>query len=915
MASWPAGAQQAQPVPLDAVYEQFLQAQDPELAIGLGEQALAAEPGAATWTLKPSRDQFKWQVHAGVGHAYINRAQGIRADNIEKAIANFEAVLAILTRESAADDRAAAHNDTGVAYWNRIRGERADNQEKALSHFETALSVFTRDTHPLDWAQLQSNIASLYVVRIRGERAANLEEAISRLEAALSGMTREAQPLPWAMVQNNLGNAYRIRGKGDAGDNVESAMTHFDAAQQVFTRDAYPFQWAQVQIALALAQQDRKRGSADDNWKAAIAHLQAAQTVFTREAFPQQWAGTQAAIGDAFSNRREGDVVSNRKQAVAAYQGALTVQTRDAAPLTHLEIAKSLGHTLLEAGDCKAAAPVFASAREAFLVLFGQGLDDADTPALVAKAGPMFSDAAFCAAERGDTAAAVQLASESRARLLTVALKLQNLALSPEQRQQLDDLRATVRAQQTVVDAAQGADREAALNQLVATRQDLLTLVESAGSGGSQPETAIDQAREVADANSVILMPVVTNSGTKMLMLAGSAKTWTIVDIPDVTLIRISQMLAGKGSGSPPGWIEAYFANYFEDPDEQQRRWPQWLNAVDTIGLDLWQLFGERLTGAFKKQGVKPGARLVILPAGRLGVFPLGLAQDPASKRRLLDTYEIVYAPSLEALVSAHRQIANTVKPTLVAIVNPTGDLAGAEKEGAIVASHFAADSRAVLAREAATTDAVLAALKGKSYWHFASHGTFTWQDVRSSGLIMHDFQRLSVGRLAETDDLGRPRLVVLSACETGLSDIVTANPDEFIGLPGSFAALGAAGVVGTLWPVSDDATALLIAKFYELHLDKGLAPPSALRQAQLWLRDASTEAIEAYAQKSAAQGRLESRHLAEIKTALDPKVRAASRLGTAGASTLAASKSAAAKQLGPYAHPYYWGGFVYTGL
>ena len=64
----------------------------------------------------------------------------------------------------------------------------------------------------------------------------------------------------------------------------------------------------------------------------------------------------------------------------------------------------------------------------------------------------------------------------------------------------------------------------------------------------------------------------------------------------------------------------------------------------------------------------------------------------------------------------------------------------------------------------------------------------------------------------------------MLSACETGLYDI-NRNPDEFIGLPGTFTALGAAGVLGTLWPVSDAATALLIAKFYELHMGRGARP------------------------------------------------------------------------------------------
>ena len=258
------------------------------------------------------------------------------------------------------------------------------------------------------------------------------------------------------------------------------------------------------------------------------------------------------------------------------------------------------------------------------------------------------------------------------------------------------------------------------------------------------------------------------------------------------------------------------------------------------------------LDAALKERGIKAGARLVWLPTGALGILPLGLAQDPVTKRRLADDYEIVYAPSLETLVTADEQIANPTTATLAAIINPTGDLSGAEKEGKLVASHFPGKKqRTVLERGAATPEAVLAALKGKTHWHFASHGTFSWQDARRSALVMHDHVHLSVGRLLETDGLGRPRLVVLSACETGLYDI-NNNPDEFIGLPGTFTALGAVGVLGTLWPVSDAATALLIAKFYELHMRQGLAPPTALSRAQRWLRQATDADLGAYARDAA---------------------------------------------------------------
>jgi CHAT domain-containing protein len=186
----------------------------------------------------------------------------------------------------------------------------------------------------------------------------------------------------------------------------------------------------------------------------------------------------------------------------------------------------------------------------------------------------------------------------------------------------------------------------------------------------------------------------------------------------------------------------------------------------------------------------------------------------------------------------------------------------------------------------------------------------------------MHGQAPLTVGQLLETDGLGRPRLVVLSACETGLYDI-RSSPDEFVGLPGTFIALGAVGVLGTLWPVSDAATALLVARFYELHLGERLSPPTALRRAQAWLREATSDDLNAYAKLAAARGRLQRRQLAEIKTALSAdglnrsRNRALIEWSKPGAGKAKGKKSAdAGKPVArPYAHPYFWAGFIHTGL
>jgi len=92
----------------------------------------------------------------------------------------------------------------------------------------------------------------------------------------------------------------------------------------------------------------------------------------------------------------------------------------------------------------------------------------------------------------------------------------------------------------------------------------------------------------------------------------------------------------------------------------------------------------------------------------------------------------------------------------------------------------------------------------------------------------------------------GHPRLVMLSACATGLHQIL-GIPEESVGLPGAFLTVGAAAVVATLWPVNDIATALLTVRFYDLHLSQKLPPATALRRGQLWLRDATRADLATY--------------------------------------------------------------------
>jgi CHAT domain-containing protein len=80
--------------------------------------------------------------------------------------------------------------------------------------------------------------------------------------------------------------------------------------------------------------------------------------------------------------------------------------------------------------------------------------------------------------------------------------------------------------------------------------------------------------------------------------------------------------------------------------------------------------------------------------------------------------------------------------------------------------------------------------------------------------------------------DLRGTKLVVLSACDTGLGSV--AGGEGVLGLQRAFLTAGADSLVTSLWKVDDDATALLMEEFYKnLWGPKKLPRLEALRRAQ----------------------------------------------------------------------------------
>jgi len=81
--------------------------------------------------------------------------------------------------------------------------------------------------------------------------------------------------------------------------------------------------------------------------------------------------------------------------------------------------------------------------------------------------------------------------------------------------------------------------------------------------------------------------------------------------------------------------------------------------------------------------------------------------------------------------------------------------------------------------------------------------------------------------------DLSGCRLVVLSACQTGLGE---SNSEGVYGLQRAFKLAGVESVLMSLWSVDDNATKELMTEFYS-QLIKGLSPADALKSAKNTMR------------------------------------------------------------------------------
>ena len=850
---------------------------------------------------------------------------GKRANNLEIAITGYQILLN--NWEPGSENWATTQNNLAIAYSDRIRGEKAENIELALASCTAALTVRTRDAFPENWATTQHNLGVAYGDRIRGEKAENIELALASYTAALTIRTRDAFPQDWALTQNNLGEAYRNRIRGEKAQNIELAIASYTAALTVYTRDAFPQDWATTQNNLAIAYSERIRGEKAENIENAIASYTAALSVLTRDAFPEYWAQTQNNLANAYSKRIRGEKAENIELAIALYRHALTISTREAFPQRHTETLSNLGNLYRINQQWQLAYDTYAPAIETVEILRGEIQSGDETKQKLAEEwNQLYLGMVEACIELQRYTEAIEYVERSKARNLVELLA--NRDIKPKGNipetilNELSRLGREIEAEQRQLEIEQInrnsnggrilGERSLQIDSLTTSRDftHLTKLRKQLDELIAHEITPIDPDFSLTQkVKPILYKDIQTLTGENTAILE-----WYIIGDKFLTFIITAQSptpIIWQSSTADfqalVNWDNEYRKEYKEiKPQWKQKLASRLQNLAEILHLD-----------EILKNIPKPCDRLILIPHRFLHLFPLhalpisherdfesGCTDEidssitvslSKSESCLLDLFPggVSYAPSCQLLQQAsQRQRPNFSH--LFAIANPTKDRYLLELQAANIRHKF--KSNDFLAKDDANKNAILnAKLSFANCAHFGCHGKFEPDSPLESSLVFANKERLTLLEIFNLD-LNQCRLVTLSACETGLTESKTS--DEYIGLPFGFLLAGSPSMVSTLWEVDQLASTLLLIRFYENI--KTLSTVAALNEAQQWLRNLTSEKLEALLKELQPQ-------IDEIFDRLPLKERTRY--------VNAPLKGAQNRKPFPFVEPHYWSGFIAIGV
>ncbi|MCG6136097.1 MAG: CHAT domain-containing protein [Nostoc sp. LLA-1] len=244
------------------------------------------------------------------------------------------------------------------------------------------------------------------------------------------------------------------------------------------------------------------------------------------------------------------------------------------------------------------------------------------------------------------------------------------------------------------------------------------------------------------------------------------------------------------------------------------------------------QIYDWLIRPAEVDQAFKDTKTLVFVLDGRLRNIPIAALYD--GQQYLIEKYAVALSPGLQLMAARSLQ-----QNQLVAIVGGISESRAGFSALPAVESEVKQISQAVssstLLNQKFTSQALADRVKSSKadVVHLATHGQFSSR-LEDTFLLTWDGQ-VNVKELSELlqnrggNSSKAIELLVLSACDTAAGD-----DRAVLGLAGLAVKSGARSTIATLWPVKDQAAAMLMTRFYEQLRQPKITKAEALRQAQI---------------------------------------------------------------------------------
>lgn len=934
----------------------------------------AAYAKAATETLAPSEERAAAQVAWANAERYPLFAA--RRDELFMPSASFDSPTRFLQLRQ---ESAPVIGKNLVSFPGTHELEHESILIGAMMAYNSALDFYSPKVFPREWAKTLVEMGNTIQQFTHWDQYENILQAIMCFRLALQAYTQDSFPRAWADVQQKIGQAYLELTHEERFDILDRPASSFLNIWTMFDNDHLP-----ADQLLAGNRPDpsgkpdevlaRVRTHRDKNLAHAVEAFSQALQVFTLEQFPSNHRQVAKHLAEAQASRGQWSAAQAAYASARAAEDLLLTQStgvrqRDLITRDGRDMGLRQAFALTRLGNISEAVLLVEQARardwdhsQAFFTVDPRQIKDGEH-----RAQYVAAQNRFLRAQAFLQSSLLEHLSEDEQRREDLK-RMEEYRSARELFEQMD---AEIRAASDLVEPPRNVDLTTILRATTVggPRHSIVYLLTTPWGGIALGAFGPECSGQEQDRFGVLDLPECTDRLMKQLLQ---------VPIGDGTSALVggyAQAQIYEGVGHLAVWpgpslsvkmktfhTACQFTGVESMLDEAARTVLNTFPLVEqlaaepleALGTEQLQRLNATLSHAFLQRElrrvlpvlsqviVRPlvawlqqrGVQTVTLIAcGYLSALPL-LAAPVETKEdewmTLCDVLPAGLAPNARSLLYGKRE--DTTREGIYALGNPhptQQELEWGEAEALTLAA-LGGNIATCAIRQDATQNWLVHALNHGQVVDASCHGVFDRTNFLQSSLLLAQGGQLTLGDAfnGEIAHLHGLRLLILSACQTGIVDLHT--PDEVRSLAVAMLQAGTAAVLGSLWPVDDRATYLLMVRFaQEWFPHREHEPPArALARAQQWLRSVTLHELSEWEMTNplfsptvaslSSQGtaiRGQGNRLVSEEELLLHQLRYS--MGKAQGLIQSLAKRREVQELGdvrPYADPLYWAAFCITG-